>query len=146
MKKNGLVIGTLLIIMVFSFWTWVSFGNSYKLNRFVENEGSNIQEVFHMSSVTPIGKEVKVKSTQVKDLYEFRRYLFILPKAFIYASSIGEAAEIQKSFPQYCELYFHTYPKWLEMGFLKSLFGGLALIKCRQIGSKLKLETSPESP
>jgi hypothetical protein len=132
-KKYMITISTLTPLVIF--WLYICLGSTGKLNNFVAKEKGNISELFYTRASRPIDtSDRKIKLTKVKDLLEFRRYLFILPKAFLHRDSLSEIEGMNKSFPRSCKLYFTTFPRWLlSLGPFNKLFTGQAIFKCHQI-------------
>jgi hypothetical protein len=136
MMKNKIILLIFLALFIILAIVWgnISLGNGTKLNQFVSKEKDTISEVFYEVSTNPFLSNNDIKTTKVKDLYDFRRYLFIMPQAYIHAHSIAQSEEIQRSFPKACKIHFKTYPNWLDyLGPLKVIFRGQALYKCHQI-------------
>jgi hypothetical protein len=108
-----------------------------KLSNLLHKELGNINEIFHQYALEDV-KMPQEKVTLVKDLKDFRRYLFFMPKVYFITTSAEEAQSFEKSFPKSCKLSFSNQPKWLlSVGWLADLFNYYAVFTCHKMEIKL---------
>lgn len=126
-------------VLLFTTFFYYSMTAESSLMEYLKNEEGNITEVFHMNGESfEKGDFTKVNFTKVKDLYDYRRYLFIMPNSHFINYSAGEAETLGKSFPKSCNMIYSNQPGWImEMPWIADLFRVRAVHKCKKIAIKL---------
>jgi hypothetical protein len=128
----------LLAILIFIVVIFVGgSGSQEKLSNYLHKEKGNINDIFHQYALEDV-KLTQEKVTQVKDLQDFRRYLFFMPKVHFIATSAEEASIFEKSFPNFCEFTWSNQPKWmLRAPSLAAISGYFAVFTCRKMQLKM---------
>ncbi len=140
MNKKIIIILLGLLIPITIFTTYVFLGGSRspeKLSNYLHKEKGNITDVFHQYALEDV-KVPQEKITQVKNLQDFRRYLFFMPKVHFIATSAEEAMAFEKAFPKFCEFGWSNQPKWLmRTPWIADFTGYFAVFNCRKMTMKM---------
>lgn len=126
-----------MIVIFFSVILVGGSGSHEKLSNYLNKEKGNISDIFHQYALEDV-KLTQEKVTQVKDLQDFRRYLFFMPKVHFIATSAEEASLFEKSFPNFCEFTWSNQPKWLlKIPSVAGISGYFAVFTCRKMQLKM---------
>ncbi|MCO4793156.1 MAG: hypothetical protein KC493_05570 [Bacteriovoracaceae bacterium] len=142
-KKSIIVLisGIIIIpIIVLGLYIVFSSTNSIEgLTNLLNKEKGNINEVFHINGDRlDISKLGKIQVTKVKDLKDYRRYLFFMPNSHYLTFSAAETNILKKSFPNSCKLIHSNQPYWAHsLAWYTDIFGFWAVFKCKKIEVKL---------
>ena len=133
----GLCIPIVSLFLLLSFIGVNGIRTTEKLSNLLYKEQGNINEIFHQYALEDI-KIPQRKVTLVKDLKDFRRYLFFMPKVHFIVTSAEEALEFEQSFPNSCQLSFSNQSNWLlSLSWFVDLFNYYAVYRCHKIEIKL---------
>lgn len=139
--NKKVIIGILAVVFpLIIFITFVGTNGSGvddKLSKLLARENGNINDVFHQYALDDVSVP-QTKVTMVKDLKDFRRYLFFMPKVHFIATSAEEAKKFEVSFPESCQFAYSNQPKWmLNLAWMVDLFDYYAVFTCHKMKVKL---------